>query len=230
PRRVAAVLGVLIACSFAIELLADYRGPRWPVYVFKPLTTGLIVLIAAATPGACGPRYRWTTATGLVCSLVGDVFLMLPGDRFLPGLAAFLVAHFCFIAAFVGAGGLNASPRFTAWYGSCYLALITVLRPHLNPTLWVAVAIYGLALSIMGWQAAERWWALRTAATASAALGGALFVISDSVLAMNRFVAPFRPARFVIMTTYVAAIWLIARSVAGRAAVRDPGSTPNLLS
>ena len=71
----------------------------------------------------------------------------------------------------------------------------------------------------MAWQAAEQWMARPNAAAASAAIGGILFVASDSILAANRFASPLRPARIAIMVTCVAAQWCIARSVG----VAEPG-------
>src|SRR5512147_2406717 len=92
------LLATAVAC--ALHLRAAYRGPRWQVYLFKPLTTTLLFGLAAALPPAHGSAYRLAILVGLVFSLAGDVFLMLPRDRFLAGLASFLAAHLAYIAAF----------------------------------------------------------------------------------------------------------------------------------
>jgi uncharacterized membrane protein YhhN len=63
----------------------------------------------------------------------------------------------------------------------------------------------------MAWQAAERWYAARM--TAAAAVGAVFFVLSDSALAIDRFVTPFHAAPSVVMTTYILAQWLIAASI-----------------
>lgn len=204
--------------SLALHLRAEYLGPAWQVYLFKPLTTSLIVVMAVLWPGHPGPRYRGLIVLGLVFSLAGDVFLMLPGDRFVPGLASFLVAHLCYIAAFASSAGARVTPRLLIPYALYDLAFMVLVWPHLGP-LRMPVAAYGVVLAGMGWQAAERWTALRTRPALGAAAGGALFVLSDSMLAINRFVAPFRASRLIIMTTYIAAQWLIARSV------HDKGTT-----
>ncbi|NIN65212.1 MAG: lysoplasmalogenase, partial [Anaerolineae bacterium] len=67
---------------------------------FKPLTTFLILLMALVSPGATTSLYRGAIVLGLAFSLVGDVFLMLPSDRFLLGLISFLLAHMAYIGAF----------------------------------------------------------------------------------------------------------------------------------
>ena len=60
----------------------------------------LIATALALTPAHdAGARRAWFVAA-LVCSLAGDVLLMLPTDRFVAGLAAFLVGHLCYVAGF----------------------------------------------------------------------------------------------------------------------------------
>ena len=187
-------------------------GPAWRVYLFKPLTTSLIIAMAALWPGQTGRRYRGLIVLGLVFSLAGDVFLMLPGDRFVQGLVSFLVAHLCYIAAFASSAGARWTPRLFVPYLLYDLVFMALLWPGLGP-LAAPVTVYAAVLVGMGWQAAERWAVFRSGPALGAAVGGALFVLSDSVIAINRFVAPFRASRLIIMTTYIAAQWLIARSV-----------------
>ena len=63
--------------------------------------------VALAPVQDAGTRRAWFVAA-LVCSLAGDVLLMLPSDRFIAGLAAFLVGHLCYVAGFWahGPGGI----------------------------------------------------------------------------------------------------------------------------
>jgi uncharacterized membrane protein YhhN len=77
-------------------------------YVLKPLT--LVLLIAAAVSLREGdpPARWWFTLAALGSSLAGDILLMLARDRFVAGLASFLLAHVCDVVAF------NA-PRCAAW-------------------------------------------------------------------------------------------------------------------
>jgi len=69
----------------------------------------------------------------------------------------------------------------------------------------------------MAGQAAGRWHALGGDAALSAAMGAALFVVSDSALAINRFRAPFRAERALTLGTYWTAQTLIALSVSAGA-------------
>jgi uncharacterized membrane protein YhhN len=208
-RTLAMLFAAAALCAVA-EIRAELLGPAWQVYLFKPATTLLLAAVAATAPATPSRRYRNAIVAGLACSLAGDVFLMLPGDFFLQGLVSFLAAHVCYIAAFT-TGGPRLTPAVLVPYALFLATLLSCLWPYLGP-LAVAVAVYGLALTVMAWQAAERWHVLRTAAAAAAASGAVLFVVSDSALAVNRFVGHFNGARLVIMGTYVAAQALIAAS------------------
>jgi uncharacterized membrane protein YhhN len=212
------LLSVAIAVSAALTIRAEYRGPRGQVYRFKPLTTALILALALAAPGPMMGRYRAALAIGLVFSLAGDVFLMLPADRFVAGLAGFLAAHLAYLVAFAD----HPAPPGVAWlFLVLYLAVAAVMLPLLWPRLGrfkVPVLLYMAALLGMAWQAAARAVALGQPAAWLAAVGAALFVVSDAALALNRFRAPWPAAQKVVLATYYAAQWLIALSISARGA------------
>jgi uncharacterized membrane protein YhhN len=198
------------AVSAAMHLFAEYRGPAWLVYVAKPLTT--LLLIAAAIVGEdAAPLYRLPVIAGLVFSLFGDIFLMLPKERFVAGLASFLVAHLFYISAFQSGIRFGARPLLLVPFVLAAGLVLYFLWPRLG-RLRVPVVLYVVVLVVMAWQASARAAELRGIATYAAAIGAALFVVSDATLAINRFRRPFRAAQAVVMTTYVAAQALIALS------------------
>jgi uncharacterized membrane protein YhhN len=212
---VSPALGILVGVSLVLYLRAIYLGPVWQVYLFKPLTTTLILagaVLAAQRQarGSAAARYGRSICVGLLCSVAGDVLLML--NRFVPGLGAFLLAHLCYIGAFTSQAGPRATWRVGIPYILVPAVLLALLLPHTGGLRLPAVA-YAAALVGMAWQAAERWHAVRGSGPAAAAAGGALFIASDAALAADRFVAPFDAASLVIMGTYVAAQWLIAASI-----------------
>jgi uncharacterized membrane protein YhhN len=96
-------LSPAIAVCAALAIYGDYRGPRELHYVFKPATTFLILVMTVLQNPHYGTSesYQWLIGSGLVLSLAGDVFLMLPQDCFIQGLGSFLVAHLLYIAAFI---------------------------------------------------------------------------------------------------------------------------------
>jgi len=202
----------LVALATAVaHIRAEYRGPRWHIYLFKPLTTSIIILIAMLLEDSVGRQYMALIITGLLFSLAGDVFLMLPSDKFIAGLISFLIAHLLYIAAFVGDSGLAA-----AWWLIPFLIYAALIYRALAPQLGklrAPVILYMAVISAMAWQAAGRWAKLQDSAAFLAFLGAALFVISDSVLALNRFGRPFRSGRLLTLAPYYAAQWLIALSI-----------------
>ena len=78
------------------------------------------------------------------------------------------------------------------------------------------MGIYVVVIAVMASLAAERWQATGSAMTLAAALGAGLFVVSDGVLAIDRFRWPFRAARALTLATYWAAQLLIALSVSAQ--------------
>ena len=202
-----------IAVCAALAIAGAYgTGAPWLHYVFKPATTlALAALVYTATAVERG--YRPAILAGLLLSTLGDVFLMLPGDRFVFGLASFLCAHVAYLFALSRRAPLFARRWPFALYGAFGAAVFGVLWPDLPAGLHAPVGVYVAVLAVMAAQALVVWRVRPDAATASAALGGAFFVASDATLAIDRFVAPFDGARFVVLTTYWIAQALIALSV-----------------
>ena len=87
------------------------------------------------------------------------------------------------------------------------------LWPGLPRELKVPVIVYVIALAGMAAQAASVWWEHPGRATRVAALGGAFFVASDALLALDRVSAPIPVASLWVLATYWVAQWCIARSV-----------------
>lgn len=206
------LLSIFVFSAAASYIRAEYRGPQWHIYVFKPLTTSLIILIAGLAGVPPLPLYKYAIVAGLIFSLAGDIFLMLPQDRFIAGLVSFLAAHLCYIAAFVWGTGFQVSLALLLLFLVYGGLLLRILWPHLGQ-MKGPVVVYAGVIMVMGWQAGERWLDLGGLAPLLAAVGAILFMISDSALAINRFVAPFKSAQLLILSTYFTAQWLIAMSI-----------------
>jgi len=157
----------------------------------------------------------------LALSLIGDAFLALPGDRFMPGLVAFLLAHLCYIAAFLQETRrlkLLRLPPYAVWVGGLYLFLLPSLGEMAVP-----VGIYSAVITAMMWRAgallgrrqAERW-------QLAASFGATLFGLSDSVLAVMRFHGAFPYGGAFLILAY----WLgqagIALSAKAESTARGP--------
>ena len=206
------IVTLLAATSATLHIRAEYRGPRWLVYLCKPLTTALLLALALSAGGTGSPRYLYAVAAGLAFSLAGDVFLMLPHDRFVAGLASFLLAHLAYLVAFTTDVPLGSAPLLVAPSAAAGAAVLALLWPRLGK-LRAPVAIYVAVIVTMAWQASARAWTLHTTSALLAAAGASLFMISDAILAVNRFHTSFRAAQALVMISYVSAQWLIAVSV-----------------
>ena len=207
-----ASLSLLILLSASLNIYAEYRGPRRLVYIFKPLTTVLIIVLALMAPEPFSSFYQAMIVVGLIFSLGGDIFLMLPADRFVAGLISFLFAHLFYIVAFVYPTGMHVSSLLLTLYLVYGGIMIRLLWPHLDG-LRIPVLIYMAVILVMGWQSVERWSVLQTNAALLAAIGATLFVVSDSTLALDRFRSSFTSARLLVLGAYFAAQWFLALSV-----------------
>ncbi len=203
------ILILLVMVSAFIHIRAEYRGPRQHIYIFKPLTMVFIWLIAILGQ-ATSPLYKFMIIFGLVFSLAGDVFLMLPSDRFVAGLVAFLVAHLFYSAAFASEiSGLTWWPLIPfVIYG---IVIYAILAPSLGK-LKLPVLIYIIVILIMAWLAWERWNQAGQRGALLASIGAVLFIISDTILAIDRFRGTFKLSRTLNLSTYFAAQLLIAGS------------------
>lgn len=185
---------------------------RWQIYAFKPLATLLILALALSLIPAHADYRNWIAA-GLLFSTAGDVFLMLPRDRFVAGLASFLVAHLCYIGAFSIGVPFGAAPLLWLPFFAAGGLVVALVWPGLKPALRAPVVIYVIVIAAMAGQATGRWHASGSAGALAAALGAGLFIVSDAVLAIDRFRRHFHAARAVTLATYWSAQLLIALSV-----------------
>ena len=205
------ILTILAIISALIHMWAEYQGPAIQIYIFKPLTMVFIILIAVLAKKPPSRRYKYAIIAGLLFSMVGDFFLMLPMDLFMAGLVSFLIAHLIYTYAF----GSGRPLRFKflamlpfAIYG---ILIFAILSPGLNE-MAVPVGAYIVVILTMAWQAWNQWDQVRERWALLAFIGAVLFVISDSILALNRFGEPFAAARALTLSTYYSAQWLISNS------------------
>lgn len=210
--------GALLATAAAIggaHLLAYHRGLRATAGVLKAIPILLLAWGVPSTPSGVGSTYARLVAAGLVLSAVGDVSLVFRSG-FLAGLAGFFLAHCCYIGAFGRGGLVGGTLGIVALVVLATVAgtMLRYLGPHVGRAR-APVAVYGAALSAMVWCAIGRALLPGTPVPSGvlAAVGAASFLVSDGVLAVDRFARPFAGAHAVVMVTYYVAQALIAASV-----------------
>lgn len=186
-------------------------------YLFKPLTTLGIFFLALCSKPPVNAKYRQAILAGIVFSLLGDVLLMLPvtllRHEFLLGLLSFLCAHICFLRGLVS--DARFAGRTLAFVVVALLGIVNliVLWPDLPAAMQIPVVAYVCLLLCMTAQAISRGMELRTADSRLALLGGVFFMLSDCLLAYNRFHSPIAHSPLLVLSSYYLALWLIASSV-----------------
>lgn len=212
-RLLSAVLFVAVVMLVRAELAGEARQ----IYLFKPLATGLVIALALAGPRRPAPdRYAAFVLAGLGASLVGDVLLMLPGDLFVPGLVAFLVAHILYTYAFTRDRGFSAVLATGVPLLLLGVGLLVVLWDGLGALKVPVIAYVGVILT-MAWQAVERWRLRSHAGARLAGIGALCFIASDAALGIARFRGDYHASAAVILGLYYVAQALIARSIHLRA-------------
>lgn len=155
-----------------------------------------LIAVAVTLDATHGGRRDWFVAA-LALSMLGDVFLMLPRDAFVAGLASFLLAHLAYVVGFRVHGSSGA-----AWAAAAIAVLVVdavlarfvlgaVRRRHRD--LLVPVVAYMIVISAMVSAALATGVALAIA-------GAVLFFASDTLIAWNRFVSarPWMPLAIIV--------------------------------
>ncbi|HEX6424201.1 MAG TPA: lysoplasmalogenase [Acidimicrobiales bacterium] len=194
----AAVLLTVTAVAALVDWWAVARDRRRVEYVFKPLTLVALTATALALDPA-DPAARAWFVVALVLSLAGDVLLMLPRDRFVAGLAAFLFAHVAYVVGLAVAGVTPAAVLVgVGVVGAAFVAVgVPLLRGarRAEPALVPPVLAYMVVISAM----------LATAVGTGRALavaGAGLFYLSDALIGWGRFVGAPDRGRLAVMVTY----------------------------
>ena len=194
------LLLALTLVAAAADWLAVGTGRRGLEYVCKPLT--MVLLIATALRldvSSTAVLVAFVIALGF--SLLGDVFLMLPGERwFVFGLGAFLVGHVAYI---VGLWGQGVSVE--AFVGGLVVVGVAVVILGRRIVRAVAegderelVVPVGLYIGVISLMVAS---AIGTE-NVFAVLGASLFYGSDALIAWTKFIKEYPWGRVAIMVTY----------------------------
>lgn len=209
---------IILQSVFWIIVAADIVGiaahlPQFH-YLAKPvLLPALMVLLfsaVAATPG------KYLMLTALFFSWLGDLFLLFEDKNdllFIFGLASFLTTHILYIVYFLHIRGNGVSllkkQPFPAvavvFYGA---GLVWLLFPHLGD-LKIPVILYAAVICTMLLSSLHIFYKVNKKAGILFVAGALLFVLSDSLLAINKFHTPFALAGVWIMLTYCAAQYFI---------------------
>ena len=209
--------------AFTITLLTDligvYLKNEMLVYISKPLIVISLILYFVSVTWKIENPFIKIIISALFSSWLGDIILMFESfDKkgFLLGLLAFLFAHLRYIRFFsiIRMGEkIKPKPGLILIVAVYYAGLILFLYDHLNE-MKIPVIVYGIVISIMLLLALHMLFIKNKEAGKLLVLGALLFVVSDSILAVNKFYLPFEMAGIFIMLTYGLAQLLITLGAA----------------
>ncbi|MBM7438184.1 lysoplasmalogenase [Streptomyces sp. HB132] len=195
PRFVRPLLVAFLSVA-AVHLTGLLVGVPVVHVATKPL---LMLLLAAYAAARGGSRLL---IAALLCGWAGDVLLMPDAEpAFLAGMGFFAAGHVCYLLLF---GSAPVRPVSGLVYAAVLVAFVVLLWPGLPDGLRVPLTGYSLLLTAMAWRAGTlgRW----------AGAGGALFLLSDALIATGIAEWPQLPAHnFWIMLTYIAAQYLLTQ-------------------
>lgn len=200
--------------SLAADLAAIFFAYSSVRYISKPMILISLIgyFIFSCSPGQFAVKNFILAA--LIFSLAGDISLLFDNQGslfFILGLSAFLATHIFYILSFnkirqeegVKGNLLLLLPAFI-YYG----LFIFLLFPHLG-SMKLPVIVYGFVIAVMLVTALYLLFIKNKKAGRLIAPGAMLFIVSDSILAINKFYASFENAGVAIMLSYGLAQWLI---------------------
>lgn len=155
-------------------------------------------------------------------SWLGDNFLMVSHKDelfFFAGVGGFFLAQLSYIYIYSRysegqrPGYLRKKPLliipFLLYVGGIYYALLPGLEGIMKPV----ILVYALSLMGMSMMALNRRGRVNPRSFRFVFFGSLLFLLSDSMIAINKFTAEFALAGFWIMITYISAQYLIMRGL-----------------
>ena len=205
---------------FAIVLLGELLGIQLQnsilQFIFKPLIIPVVIGYFDSQVNDITKGFNKWIVFALIFSWIGDVLLMFQDKKdifFLLGLSSFLLAHIFYIIYFHKArlrDNVKSNPWLLVIVVVYYAALISFLSPYLGD-MKLPVRIYGIVISFMFMLALHMFFIKNKSAGKWMMIGTLLFVLSDSLLAIDRFYQTFEFAGILIILTYALAQFFIVK-------------------
>lgn len=185
--------------------------------ITKPLLMILLGCYFVSLVRNANQKFKIIILLALLFSWFGDTFLMLQGDNplfFILGLSSFLLAHIAYIVGFrnfKASASKNMQVIMLVVFIGYTLALSYVLWSGLGD-MKIPVILYAIVLTIMGIVGVIKNYGVNYLII----VGVMLFIFSDSMIAYDKFVEPITSSRFLIMSTYILAQFLIIKGISQR--------------
>ncbi|TYC17846.1 lysoplasmalogenase [Bizionia gelidisalsuginis] len=212
PIKTASFLFVFASLVIFETLIANSDGLSTLHFISKPLIVSVLILYFLNTTKQQKVAWRRLTLLALAFSLLGDVLLLFVFKSeffFMGGLLAFLITHTLYCIVFLKHRNKALKPyRIIALFVVYAIGLFVLLKPGLGELL-IPVLVYMSVILLMGITAYLRKGNSPNTSFKLVFLGALFFIISDSILAINKFYLPVPYFNFSIMFTYALAQLLI---------------------
>jgi uncharacterized membrane protein YhhN len=191
------LVALVVAAAFG-NWTAVANSNKGLEYLCKPAVVVLLIGLALALDPR-DPSARTWFVVALVCSLAGDVLLMLPRDLFVFGLGAFLLAHLAYVVGMVVDG-----VSITRLLAGVLLVAVGILVLGTQIVRAAYAAESDLAIPVMVYIGVISAMVVAAVGTGEplAIAGALLFYSSDALIGWSRFVREYAWAPVVIMVTY----------------------------
>lgn len=202
-------LFVLVSIMYVIGLLL---GNETLKFIFKPLIMLTLLLYYIKSV----KRKSKLFIGAVLFSFLGDILLLYDTELlFMLGLVSFLIAHIFFISMTVGmlkSSTLKQKTIAAIPFLATYFGLLFLLKDSLGELL-IPVVVYGFVISVFGFVSLLNHLISKSSASQYLLFGAVFFVISDSLLAINKFYEPQDYYPVIVIITYIIAQYLICKSV-----------------
>jgi uncharacterized membrane protein YhhN len=200
---------IVILLLISVSVYAKYYNKKKLFFIVKPLTMIFIIALPLLEVREDYSPYAYLIISGLIISLLGDLFLLYPDKYFTNGLYSFFLAHVLYILAF----NLNVN-QYSLIISIPILAFVTVVTKVLSSKLGgykYPVFGYILIISTMLYSALN--FDLQAGMLSYIGIGAILFTISDTVLAFNKFYIKLRISEPIILSSYFIAQLLFVLTI-----------------
>ncbi|CAL2083598.1 lysoplasmalogenase [Tenacibaculum sp. 190524A05c] len=210
-NKKALVISLLFLVVSVFEIYGTIQNSRLLEFIFKPLITVSLALLYIVSVKK--PSFLFISA--LFFSFWGDVLLLFPEKYFVLGLVSFLLTHLIFIKIIRGFISnvdsklfLKSGIFFVAYFGG----IVYLIFENLNELL-IPVLVYGLVISTFGTFATVNYVKNKATENLWLLVGALIFILSDSIIAINKFYMENASLGSLIMITYIVAQYLICKAM-----------------
>jgi uncharacterized membrane protein YhhN len=210
-----AILFILFFLNGSICLILLNQSAFWPGFVSKALIIPLLMILFLYSINNLQNRSHIFLCAGLVFSWAGDIVLEFTkdnGNMFILGLACFLFAHIMYCLVFFLTPGKNYINKRRLYLIVPVIIFGVILVSFLYKNLGemrLPVILYTIVILIMLTAAINRKGKVNMLSYGMVLAGAIFFVVSDSVLALNKFSYQFESSGTIIMSTYIFAQYFI---------------------